>query len=73
MPAHLAMVTEVGRDMLTTESGEKRLDTLLTCFIGEDMPADAAIALESSSSGSFFLVPFLSRRRGMDSKTAFPK
>ena len=68
MPSHLAIVTEVGREMLVTESGEKRLEALLTCFIGEHMPADAAIALRVSRDGGTQTIGGPHRRFGPEAQ-----
>lgn len=50
-PAHLAKVTATSRAMLTADSGERRLEILLQCFIGEDFPGDAAVALRIDGQG----------------------
>jgi phosphoserine phosphatase RsbU/P len=52
LPKHLSSVTELGRKLLTTEDVERRLADLLSYFVGEGMPADAAVALRLQADGS---------------------
>lgn len=66
MPAHLAVVTRVGREMLTTENGELRLDTLLKSFIGDELPGDAAMALRVDQDGKSYTLGGPHRRFGPD-------
>ncbi len=64
MPSHLALVTRVGREMLTTENSELRLDTLLRCFIGDELPGDAAVALRIDADGKSYTLGGPHRRFG---------